>query len=39
LLGFGASASTRVDPQAKTLGEYFRAKMAEVPRALLARAR
>jgi hypothetical protein len=35
LLGAGVSASTRVDPQAKTLGEYLRAKAADVPRGLL----
>jgi hypothetical protein len=35
LLGDGAAASTRFDPQAKTLAEYFRAKHAGVPRILL----
>lgn len=36
LLGEGVAASTRSDPQAKTLGEYLRAKHVEVPVALLA---
>lgn len=36
LLGDGVAASTRLDPQAKSLGEYLRAKVVEVPRALLA---
>jgi hypothetical protein len=36
LLGDGVAASTRSDPQAKSLGEYLRAKMADIPRALLA---
>ncbi|MEW6076953.1 MAG: acyclic terpene utilization AtuA family protein [Thermodesulfobacteriota bacterium] len=35
LLGDGAAASWRNDPQAKTLGEYLRAKMIEVPVKLL----
>ncbi len=35
LLGDGVAASLRSDPQAKTLGEYLRAKIVEVPRALL----
>lgn len=35
LLGEGASSSTRPDPQAKTLGEYLRARHVEVPVALL----
>jgi hypothetical protein len=35
LLGDGVSASTRSDPQAKSLGEYLRAKLVDVPRALL----
>ncbi len=35
-LGDGALASTAVDPQAKALGEYFRAKLVEVPEELLA---
>jgi hypothetical protein len=37
LLGDGVAASTRSDPQAKSLGEYLRAKVVDVPRALLAR--
>ncbi len=35
LLGEGVSSSTRADPQAKSLGEYLRAKVVEVPRSLL----
>jgi hypothetical protein len=35
LLGEGVASSTRIDPQAKTLGEYLRAKMVEVPAALV----
>jgi hypothetical protein len=35
LLGDGAAASTRFDPQAKTLAEYFRARCVEVPRSVL----
>jgi hypothetical protein len=35
LLGDGVAASLRSDPQAKTLGEYLRAKLVEVPTALL----
>jgi hypothetical protein len=34
LLGDGVAASTRSDPQAKTLGEYLRAKIVEIPEAL-----
>jgi len=37
LLGDGVAASTRSDPQAKSLGEYLRAKVVDIPRALLAR--
>lgn len=37
LLGDGAAASTRFDPQAKTLAEYFRARTASIPRGLLLR--
>jgi hypothetical protein len=37
ILGDGVSASLRMDPQAKTLGEYLRAKMVEMPEALLVR--
>jgi hypothetical protein len=36
LLGDGVAASTRSDPQAKSLGEYLRAKVVDVPCALLA---
>lgn len=36
LLGEGVAGSTRGDPQAKTLGEYVRARVVEVPRGLLA---
>jgi hypothetical protein len=36
LLGEGVSSSTRSDPQAKSLGEYLRAKIVDVPEALLA---
>jgi hypothetical protein len=32
----GVASSTRWDPQAKTLGEYFRAQVVDVPEALLA---
>ena len=35
LLEEGVAASTRQDPQAKALGEYLRAKVVEVPEALL----
>lgn len=35
LLGDGVAASTRGDPQAKSLGEYLRAKEVEIPTALL----
>lgn len=35
LLGHGVAASLRSDPQAKTLGEYLRAKTIEVPLSLL----
>jgi hypothetical protein len=34
LLGDGVAASVRSDPQAKTLGEYLRAKVVEMPEAL-----
>jgi hypothetical protein len=37
LLGDGVAASLRSDPQAKTLGEYLRAKMVPVPVTLLER--
>jgi hypothetical protein len=35
LLGEGVSASTRSDPQAKSLGEYLRARVVDVPETLL----
>jgi hypothetical protein len=35
LLGGGAGASPRIDPQAKTLGEVFRSRIVEIPAALL----
>ncbi|HZS40418.1 MAG TPA: acyclic terpene utilization AtuA family protein [Polyangia bacterium] len=35
LLGEGVASSARSDPQAKTLGEYFRAVHADLPRAIL----
>jgi hypothetical protein len=35
LLGEGVSSSTRMDPQAKSLGEYLRAKLVQAPRAYL----
>jgi hypothetical protein len=35
LLGDGVSSSTRSDPQAKSLGEYLRAKVVELPASLL----
>jgi len=35
-LGDGVASFTRWDPQAKTLGEYFRARVVEVPETLLA---
>jgi hypothetical protein len=35
LLGEGVSSSTRSDPQAKSLGEYVRARIVDVPEALL----
>ncbi len=34
ILGDGVAASSRSDPQAKTLGEYLRARIIEVPEAL-----
>ncbi|MCH8201036.1 MAG: DUF1446 domain-containing protein, partial [Chloroflexi bacterium] len=36
LLGEGVSSSTRPDPQAKSLGEYLRAKLVDLPEELLA---
>jgi hypothetical protein len=35
LLEEGVAASTRQDPQAKGLGEWLRARVVEMPRALL----
>jgi hypothetical protein len=35
ILGEGAAASLRLDPQAKTLGEYLRAKIVEMPESLM----
>lgn len=35
VLGEGVAASLRSDPQAKTLGEYLRAKIVEVPEAIV----
>jgi len=35
LLGLGVAASTRLDPQAKALGEELRAALADVPESLL----
>ncbi|HVM97837.1 MAG TPA: hypothetical protein VMT89_15685, partial [Candidatus Acidoferrales bacterium] len=35
LLGDGVAASTRSDPQAKSFGEFVRAKMVDIPRSLL----
>ena len=37
ILGDGVSASLRMDPQAKTLGEYLRAKIVDLPKSLLNR--
>jgi hypothetical protein len=39
LLGEGVAASTRFDPQAKSLGEYLRSRLVEVPAAVLDEAR
>jgi hypothetical protein len=36
LLGDGVASSTRFDPQAKSLGEYLRSRVVEMPQALLA---
>jgi hypothetical protein len=36
LLGRGVADSTRFDPQAKGLGEYFRAQLMDVPLSILA---
>jgi hypothetical protein len=35
LLGEGTSSSTRIDPQAKGLGEWLRARVVDLPVALL----
>jgi len=35
ILGDGVAASLRSDPQAKTLGEYIRAKIIEVPESII----
>jgi hypothetical protein len=35
LLGEGVAASTRVDPQAKALGEWARSRLVEIPEELL----
>jgi hypothetical protein len=35
LLGEGVASSTRFDPQAKSLGEYLRSRVVEIPRAVL----
>ena len=35
LLGEGVSSSTRPDPQAKSLGEFLRSRVVEVPASLL----
>ncbi|MBI3786077.1 MAG: DUF1446 domain-containing protein [Deltaproteobacteria bacterium] len=35
LLGDGVAASTRSDPQAKSFGEFVRAKMVDIPKTLL----
>ena len=37
VLGEGVAASMRSDPQAKTLGEYLRAKVIEMPEAIVTR--
>jgi hypothetical protein len=35
VLGEGVAASVRNDPQAKTLGEYLRAKIIDIPKSIL----
>jgi hypothetical protein len=35
LLGEGVASSVRLDPQAKALGEYLRAKLVDVPASIL----
>jgi hypothetical protein len=37
ILGDGVASSLRMDPQAKTLGEYFRAKVVEMPKNIVQR--
>ncbi len=37
ILGEGAAASLRMDPQAKTLGEYLRARVVEMPESIVPR--
>jgi hypothetical protein len=37
LLGEGVASSVRFDPQAKSLGEYLRSRVVELPQALLSR--
>lgn len=39
ILGDGVAASSRSDPQAKTLGEYLRARIIEVPETMAAKLR
>jgi hypothetical protein len=36
LLGDGVAASTRSDAQAKSFGEFLRARLVDIPRSLLA---
>lgn len=35
LLGEGVASSTRIDPQAKAVGEWLRARLVSIPEALL----
>jgi hypothetical protein len=35
ILGEGVASSTRPDPQAKSLGEFLRSRVVEIPEALL----
>jgi hypothetical protein len=35
LLGEGVAASTRLDPQAKSLGEWLRARLVDIPAGLI----
>jgi len=37
ILGDGVASSLRMDPQAKTLGEYLRAKVVEMPKNIVQR--